>query len=647
MNRATWSANLSPSFLDDHLTVNLNAKGVFSSNRWANQSAIGAANRMNPTLPVYDKNGINGYYTWFADNGEANTMATMNPVALLYDKKDKSTANRFIGNAQFDYKIHGFEDLRVNVNLGIDYASSGGYSETPIGSEQSIHDTQQSGSGYHSEYTYTRLDQTLEAYVAYNKDINKHHVDAMLGYSWQRFYNASSNFSNKLSDGAVLAEYKTPKSELYLVSFFGRVNYSYDNRYMLTATLRRDGSSKFVNNKWGLFPSVALGWNIANEGFLKDNDVLTTMKLRLSWGQTGNQDVVGRYESQPTFYNNDLGSYYMFGGQLIKPVTAIGYNSDLKWETTTTMNVGMDFGFLNDRITMGFDVYQREVSDLINNIPVPALGNLTNYLNVNIGNLVSKGVEFEFNAMAIDNENWTWSIGGNMAYNNTKFTKLTATPNDKTGVATGGISGGVGNTIQMHQVGFPVSAFYVYEQVYDQNGHPIEGEYVDRDGNGTITADDRYFYHKPSADVTLGFNTTLTYKNWTLAASGHGSIGNWVYNNVASDGEMIADCWTNSFNSNRLNSAAFSLFQKAQYLSDYYVRDGSFFKIDNVTLGYTFPNLYKGIDDRKLGLNIFATVQNVCTFTKYDGLDPEVYGGIDNNLYPRPRTYVLGLKLNF
>ncbi len=647
MNRATWSANFSPSFLDNHLTVNLNAKGVFSSNRWANQSAIGAANRMNPTLPVYDKKGINGYYTWFADNGEANTMATMNPVALLYDKKDKSTANRFIGNAQFDYKIHGFEDLRVNVNLGIDYASSGGYSETPIGSEQSIHDTQQSGSGYHSEYTYTRLDQTLEAYVAYNKDINKHHVDAMLGYSWQRFYNASSNFSNKLSDGAVLAEYKTPKSELYLVSFFGRVNYSYDNRYMLTATLRRDGSSKFVNNKWGLFPSVALGWNIANEGFLKDNDVLTTMKLRLSWGQTGNQDVVGRYESQPTFYNNDLGSYYMFGGQLIKPVTAIGYNSDLKWETTTTMNVGMDFGFLNDRITMGFDVYQREVSDLINNIPVPALGNLTNYLNVNIGNLVSKGVEFEFNAMAIDNENWTWSIGGNMAYNNTKFTKLTATPNDKTGVATGGISGGVGNTIQMHQVGFPVSAFYVYEQVYDQNGHPIEGEYVDRDGNGTITADDRYFYHKPSADVTIGFNTTLTYKNWTLAASGHGSIGNWVYNNVASDGEMIADCWTNSFNSNRLNSAAFSLFQKAQYLSDYYVRDGSFFKIDNVTLGYTFPNLYKGIDDRKLGLNIFATVQNVCTFTKYDGLDPEVYGGIDNNLYPRPRTYVLGLKLNF
>ena len=307
----------------------------------------------------------------------------------------------------------------------------------------------------------------------------------------------------------------------------------------------------------------------------------------------------------------------------------------------------MDFGFLNDRITMSVDAYQREVSDLINYIPVAALGNLTNYLNVNIGNLESRGIEYEFNAMVVDRSNWTWSLGGNIAYNATKFTKLTASPNDKTGVATGGISGGVGNTIQMHQVGFPVSAFYVYEQVYNEDGHPIEGEYVDRDGNGKITADDRYFYHKPAADFTLGVNTTLTYKNWTLAASGHGSIGNWVYNNVASDGEMIADCWTNSFNSNRLNSAAFSLFQKAQYQSDYYVRDASFFKIDNITLGYTFPNLYKGIDDRKLGLNVFATVQNVCTFTKYDGLDPEVYGGIDNNLYPRPRTYVLGLKLNF
>ena len=648
MNRGTVAVNLSPTLFDNHLTINLNGKGVFTSNSWSNQSAIGAANRMNPTLPVYDEKGIHGYYTWYSPNGSVNTMATMNPVALLYEKTDKSHANRFIGNAQFDYKIHGFEDLRVNLNLGIDYASSGGFTESPIGSEQSYHDTKQSGSGYHSDYSYKRVDKTLEAYIAYNKDINNHHVDAMAGYSWQHFYNESTSYSYKLTDQSALSDKLNPKGELFLVSFFGRVNYSYDNRYMITATLRRDGTSRFQNNKWGLFPSVALGWNIANEGFLKDNDVLTTLKLRASWGQTGQQGVGGYYDSQAKYYKNLLGSYYIFGGQIVNPLTALGYNADLKWETTTTWNVGLDFGFLEDRITMGLDAYMRETTDLLNYIPVPALGNLTNYLNTNIGSLVNKGIEFEINAMAVDTKNFTWSIGANVAYNNTKITKLTASANDKTGVETGGISGGVGNNIQMHQVGFPPSAFYVYEQVYDAEGHPIEGEYVDRDGNGVINNDDRYFYHKPAADVTMGLNTTLTYKNWTLAASGHGSIGNWVYNNVASDGEMIADCWTNNFNSNRLNSAAWSNFKQACYLSDYYVRDGSFFKIDNITLGYTFPKLFKSAKlDRAMGLNIFATVQNVATFTKYDGLDPEVYSGIDNNLYPRPRTYVLGVKFNF
>ena len=648
MNRGTVAVNLSPTLFDNHLTINLNGKGVFTSNSWANQSAIGAANRMNPTLPVYDEKGIHGYYTWYSPNGSVNTMATMNPVALLYEKTDKSHANRFIGNAQFDYKIHGFEDLRVNLNLGIDYASSGGFTESPIGSEQSYHDTKQSGSGYHSDYSYKRIDKTLEAYIAYNKDINNHHVDAMAGYSWQHFYNESTSYSYKLTDQSALSDKLNPKGELFLVSFFGRVNYSYDNRYMITATLRRDGTSRFQNNKWGLFPSVALGWNIANEGFLKDNDVLTTLKLRASWGQTGQQGVGGYYDSQAKYYKNLLGSYYIFGGQIVNPLTALGYNADLKWETTTTWNVGLDFGFFEDRITMGLDAYMRETTDLLNYIPVPALGNLTNYLNTNIGSLVNKGIEFEINAMAVDTKNFTWSIGANVAYNNTKITKLTASANDKTGVETGGISGGVGNNIQMHQVGFPPSAFYVYEQVYDAEGHPIEGEYVDRDGNGVINNDDRYFYHKPAADVTMGLNTTLTNKNWTLAASGHGSIGNWVYNNVASDGEMIADCWTNNFNSNRLNSAAWSNFKQACYLSDYYVRDGSFFKIDNITLGYTFPQICKSAKlDRAMGLNIFATVQNVATFTKYDGLDPEVYSGIDNNLYPRPRTYVLGVKFNF
>ena len=649
MNRGTVSVNLSPSFLDNHLTVQLNGKGVFTQNNFANQGAIGQAVRMNPTHPVFDdsERGIAGYFVHRDAAGNVNTMAVQNPVALITQKQDKSHAARFIGNAQFDYKIHGFEDLRINLNLGMDYAKSGGFSETPVGSEQSLHSTAQSGSGYHSEYSYERMDKTLELYAAYNKDFTGgHHFDAMAGYSWQQFYYKSSDYSFKLTDGTELSK-NNPAGELFLVSFFGRVNYSYDNRYMLTATLRRDGTSRFSNNKWGLFPSVAFGWNIANEDFLKDNDVLTTMKLRASWGQTGQQGVGGYYDTQATYYTNLLGSYYYFGGQLINPITALGYNADLKWETTTTYNVGFDFGFLEDRITAGVDAYWRETTDMINYIPVPALGNLTNYLNSNIGSLVNKGFEFEVNAMAIDTKDFTWNIGGNIAYNNTVITKLTASPNDKTGVETGGISGGVGNNIQMHQVGYAPSSFYVYQQVYDQEGRPMEGVYVDRDENGVINADDKYFFHKPAADVTFGLNTTLTYKNWTLAASGHGSIGNWVYNNVASDGEMLADLWTNSFTSNRLESALWSNFNQACYLSDYYIKDASFFKFDNVTLGYTFPSLFKGQNDRAFGMNIYATVQNIATITGYEGLDPEVFSGIDNNLYPRPRTYILGVKFNF
>ena len=648
MNRGTVSVSLSPSFFENHLTVNLNGKGVFTDQSFANQGAIGAAVRMNPTHPVYDPNGLNGYYTHMMGDGSVNTMAVQNPVALLEQKVDLSNAARFIGNAQFDYKIHGFEDLRFNLNLGIDYASSGGYNSTPIGSEQSYHSTDQNGSGYRSDYEYQRMDKTLEAYVAYNKDFNDaHHFDAMLGYSWQHFYSKSYSKSYRLKDESVIGEYPGA-GELYLVSFFGRVNYSYDNRYMFTATVRRDGTSRFQNNKWGLFPSVALGWNIANEDFLKDNETLTTLKLRASWGQTGQQGVGGYYDSMSIFTNNKLGSYYYFGDKLIHPISPLGYNADLKWETTTSYNVGLDFGFLRDRITAGLDFYVRETTDMLNYVPVPALSNLTNYLNSNIGSLVNKGFEFDINAMAIDTKDWTWSIGGNISYNNTKITKLTSSSEGYAGVDVGGISGGTGNTIQKHQVGYSPYTFYLYQQVYDTEGRPIEGVYVDRDGNGIIDENDRYYSKKPAADWTYGLNTTLTYKNWTLAASGHGSIGNWVYNNVASDCEMFGDLWTNTFTSNRVQSALNSNFEGACYLSDYYLENASFFKFDNVTLGYTFPKLFKDKKtDRAAGLNIFATVQNVATITAYDGIDPEVYSGIDNILYPRPRTYILGVKFNF
>ena len=650
MDRGTLSLNLSPVLLDNHLTVNINGKGTYAKNWYANQDAISAANHYDPTKPVKnDVPGFNlgGYTAWFDASGNINGMATQNPVALLNAKTDNADAYRFIGNTQFDYKVHGFEDLRFNLNLGIDWAKSKGVSELAQGSEASWHNTRQTGGGSHTDYTYGRRDTTLEFYGDYNHTFGgKHNVDFMAGYSWQHFYNESKSDTFRISDHATLDD-SIGKGELYLISFFGRLNYGYADKYLLTATVRADGTSRFQNNKWGIFPSVAFGWNIMKEDFMSVADAMSTFKLRLSWGQTGQQAVGGYYDTFARFLTNQIGSYYYFADTLITPISPLAYNADLRWETTTTYNLGLDFGFWKDRLTASVDFYKRDTKDILNYTPVPALSNLSNYLNSNIGSMTNRGVELDVNAILVETRDMSWSFGVNAAYNNNLITRLTAVDSDATGVETGGISGGTGNTVQMFKVGQPMNAFYVYQQVYDAKHRPISGVYVDRNNDGQINADDKYFFHKPFADWTFGFNTSFNWKNWTAALSGHASLGNWVYNNAASDTEMLADLWTNSFVGNRLASAAYTMFPQAQYLSDYYVRDASFLKLDNFTLGYTFPRLFKVTEDRFASLNIFGTVQNVCTLTRYDGIDPEVYGGIDGTMYPRPRTYVLGVKFNF
>ncbi len=647
MDRGTVSLNLSPTFLDNHLSVFLNGKATATHNVYANQGAIGAANHYDPTKPVMDPNGLNGYTTWYDASGNINTMATMNPVGLLSSRTDTADAKRFIGNAQFDYKVHGLEALRFNLNLGLDWAKSAGLTETAKGSEESYHNTNQSGGGSHTDYDYLRRNTTLEFYGDFNKDFGQHNVDLMAGYSWQHFYNENSSKSFRISDNADLGN-SVGKGELYLISFFGRANYGFADKYLLTATVRADGTSRFQNHKWGIFPSVALGWNILKEDFMASADKLSTLKLRLSWGETGQQEVGGYYDTFAQFLTTQLGSYYFTnGGSYTNPIAALGYSADLRWETTTTYNAGIDMGFWNDRLTASVDVYKRDTRDILNYIPVPALSNLTNYLNTNIGSMTNVGAELDINAILVETRDASWTAGFNVAYNKNKITKLTVSDDDATGVETGGISGGTGNNVQMFQVGYPMRTFNLYQQVYDTEGRPISGVYVDRNNDGQINADDKYLGHHADADFTFGFNTSFSYKNFTAALSGHASIGNWVYNNVASDTEMLADLWTNQFVSNRVSSATNSMFSQAQYLSDYYLHDASFLKLDNFTIGYTFPKLFNVATDRPFSLNIFGTVQNICTLTKYSGIDPEIYGGIDGTVYPRPRTFVGGIKINF
>ena len=668
MSRETLSLNLNPVLLDNHLTINLNGKGMNMDTRFANTGAITQAVQYDPTKPVYDENGLNGYSWWNygktgADQftvGNCNTMANQNPVALINDKKDLSNAKRFLGNAQFDYKVHGFEDLRFNLNLGIDFTYSNGTVDVAPDTEQSMHTTAQQAnnhaSGYHTNYDQKKIDTTLEAYADYSHTwADKHNFEIMAGYSWQHFYAQSFNETFK-ADGTdpmdasyYLSQPNTGKGELFLVSFFGRANYSYDNRYYVTATFRADGTSRFANNKWGLFPSVALGWNIKNENFLKDVAPVSTLKLRLSYGQTGQQDLgTGYYPTLATYYYNINACMYTFGNNVVTPITAKGYNADLKWETTTTYNAGIDYGFIGDRISGSIDFYKRYTKDLLNYTPVAAGANLTNYLDANIGDLQNTGVEFEFNAIPVQTKDWSWTLGFNAAWNKTVVTRLTTDDErpDYYGVDTGGISGGTGNTIQVHQTGYAPNSFFVYQQIYDTDGNPIEGLYVDRNGDGTIDKNDRYCFHKAAPDWTFGFNTQVSWKALTLAMSAHSNVGNYVYNNVMSNGDLLTDLSTNSFINNRYITAEKHNFQNfAQYFSDMYVTNASFLKIDNITLSYRFR--LANVIERDMNLSVFGTVQNVACITGYKGIDPEIFNGIDNNMYPRPRTYILGLKFNF
>jgi iron complex outermembrane receptor protein len=640
MNRGTISVNLTPKLIDERLTVNLNAKGVITNNNFGDTGAIGAATQYAPTLPICDNNGINGYTAWLGNDGSANTMATQNPLAMIAATDNTSKVKRFVGNAQFDYKFKFLEGLRANLNLGLDVSSSDGTNTIARGSEKSFHDTSENGAGSTTEYGQTRRDQTLEFYLAYASELPKleSRFDVLAGYSWQHFFNSTSSTKYSYDKSTVINDYPS-KTESYLVSFYGRLNYTLMDRYLLTFTLRDDGTSRFQNNKWGLFPSVAVAWRLSEEPFLRDIKDLSNLKLRLGWGQTGQQELnAGDYPSLATYHSNLTGSYYMFGGKQIIPTSPKAYNKDLKWETTTTYNIGLDYGFFRNRINGSIDFYHRKTTDLLNYAPVALGSNLNNYVSQNVGNLENDGIEFALNVVPIEQKDLHWEIGFNVAYNKNKITKLTANEDPTyVGVMTGGISGGVGSTIQIHQVDHPASSFFVYEQIYDKDGNPIEGAYVDRNADGQINDDDRYVYKKPAPDWTFGINTTLNYKDWTLAISGRANLGNYVYNNVASNSEMMADLWTNSFSRNVVKSAVDSNFLQAQYISDYYVHNASFFKLDKITLAYQITDW----------IRVHATAQNVFTITKYKGVDPEVAGGIDNNLYPRSRTILLGASLNF
>ena len=667
--RYTASVSLAPSFFEDHLKVNANLKGMIAKNRYADGSAVGSAVSFDPTQSVrsddpYHQYYFDGYFQWNTDASSLNddtwkrtfnSNAPGNPVALLEEKDDRAISKSLIGNLELDYKFHFLPDLHAHVNGGMDLSTGKQYTDVSPYS---------STNNYYGSYGWEQKDKynlSLNAYLQYSKDFtDKHRFDVMAGYEWQHFHDTSDQeywglypLSNNVVENRGQRYNNTSSgsaTESYLVSFFGRVNYTLLDRYLFTATVRQDGSSRFhKNNRWGLFPSFALGWKLKEEAFLKDVDVLSDLKLRLGYGITGQQNInSGDYPYLAVYETNKDGAYYPILGEgtTYRPNA---YNPDLKWEKTTTYNVGLDFGFLNNRINGAVDYYYRKTTDLLNSVFVSAGTNFKNKVLSNVGSLENSGIEFSINSKPVVTTDWTWDLGFNITYNKNEITKLTTGDSENYYVAAGdNIGGGRDMKAMAHAVGHPASSFYVYQQVYDENGKPIENEFVDRNGDGTINGDDRYFYKKPTADVLMGLTSRLSYKSWDFSFSLRASLNNYVYNSVEAGGSDCNPTSVYSFgalNNRPLMGVANNIqnLKDNTLLSDYFVQNASFMKCDNITLGYSFKKLFGA----PIGGRVYAAVQNVFTITKYKGLDPEVEKGLDNNIYPRPLTTLIGLSLNF
>jgi len=645
LQRNSLNINLSPTLLNGDLKLNISAKGSYTATNFGEPAAVGNAVAFDPTQSIYSSvdTQYGGYFSWLS---KGVTNGTANPVAQLNQTDNRSTADRIISNVQAEYKLRFLPGLKLNVNVGLDRATSNGFNRVPITGAF----VQNSGTlvGRDDSYSGRNQSELTDIYINYSKQSDLHKIDFTGGYGWQHFYREGST-TNK---NAATTKTTPFKNENFLVSFFGRLNYTYKGKYLLTATLRDDGSSRFSKkNRWGLFPSVALSWHMKDEKFLSDVDFISDLKLRASYGVTGQQDVLNSYyPAIATYQTSDPLSQYQLGSTYYTTLRPNAYDANIKWESSATLNLGLDFGILNDKLSGSIEVFQKKTTDLLNNIAIPNGVNFSNFLTTNVGSMEINGVELSLRARPIVTENFTWNAGVNFTSINSKVTKLNLTDDPNyPGVPHGGI--GVNANIQNDQVGFPASSFFVYQQVYDANGKPIEGLYVDRSGKGGSVVGkiaNQYHFKKPTPDFLIGINSRFNYKKLDFSFSGRLSIGNYVYNNVQSGRAFYNDIYNLGYFSNTLHSINDTKFVTQQLYSDYYVQNASFFKMDNLSIGYSFNKAFV----EKIKARLSLTVQNAFTVTKYKGIDPEVNGGadnngIDNNIYPRPRTFLLGVNVTF
>lgn len=661
--RVTTSLNLNPKFLDDHLAVNLAFKYSHTNNTWANEGAVGAAVSFDPTQPVYAANGkYGGYWEWLQTDGKPIDLSTRNPLALLMLRDNKSNVNRVIGNIQFDYKMHFLPDLHLLLNLGIDNASGKGDDNI-----DSLMATDYKTGGRRSHYEQKKKNTLADVQLFYTKELKqiRSKFDILIGHSYQDF-ESDVNYFPSLSYRAIADPLKpakkdtiagseptflTDKSGFRLESYIGRLNYTLNNKYLLTASIRRDASSKFAkDNRVGYFPAFALAWKMKDE-FFKNSSVVNDLKLRFGWGVTGQQDGIPYYSYLPYYSQSSNSAQYQFGNTFYSFLRPSAYDRTRKWETTTTTNFGLDFAFINNRISGSIDIYQKKTKDLLSIIPIAPGSNFDIDLYTNVGNMENNGVELSISTVPVQKKDLTWNFGFNVTYNNTKITNLTKYPDPNfAGIPVSPIGGGLTNTIGKHAVGYSPYIFSVYKQVYDKTtGKPIENLFEDLNRDGQITSADRYLYKKPAADVLLGINTSVNYKKWNFGITSHGSIGNYMYNQYNSNNGVLRALknpinFIQNGSPDYLNTR-FSGTTTNEYLSDYYIENASFLRLDNINIGYNLGKVFRN----KASLRLNGSIQNVFVITNYSGLDPESANnsGTNYTIYPRPRIYSVGANLDF
>ena len=661
-NRLSSALNLSPKFFADHLTINLNVKVSTTGNRFADDGAVGAAVSFDPTQQVYEKNNYGGYFEWLQADNKAIDLATRNPLGLLEQRNNTSNVNRILGNLQLDYKLHFLPDLHVLVNAGIDNAHGTGNDNI-----DSLSATNYKTGGKRVFYEQGKKNKLLDISLSYSKELKKIHTkfDLLAGHSYQDFFFNVYNYpwlsyrtladpskpQKKDTIAGTETVFLTDKPEYRLDSYFGRANISILDQYLLTATIRRDASSKFSPaTRVGYFPSVAAAWKL-KDIFFKASNLLNDLKLRVGWGVTGQQDFKNFYSYLPRYLQSTSTAQYQFGNTFYSFLRPNAYDANIKWETTRATNIGLDFAFFDNRISGSLDVYQKKTKDLLSVIPVAPGSNFDITLLTNVGNMENKGLELTLNTTPVKTANWLWNFNFNISYNKSKITNLLKQPDANfKGIDVNSVGGGLTNYIGKYAVGYAPNVFYTYKQMYDpQTGAPVDGSFEDMNRDGKIDEADRYFNKKPAPDVLLGLNTQLAYKKWAMGLAGHASFGNYMYNQFNSNNGVLK-ALKNPLNfiengSRSYLDTKFTGNNVNEYLSDYYIENASFFRLDNINLEYNAGRLLKD----KATLRVIATLQNVFVITRYKGLDPESSsdGGVNFTIYPRPRIFSLGATLDF